>query len=257
MNKIKVGVVSFSGGQDSTTVLAYAKKLGYELYALSFVYGQRLTREINQAKKICEILKVKHEIFDISAFKNIAWFSALTNPDLPIPEYKEHEELQEIPFTYVPFRNSFFLVCCAAFLESTILKKIELENAQAKDIEASIFIAANFIDYTNYPDCRPEFFRKAEEFLRLGSKLGTFYNIPVKIETPIINMSKKEITELGVKLKAPLHLTQTCYAGEEEACGKCPSCLLRIKGFKEAGYIDPIKYRIKIDWSGCKEIDFK
>lgn len=154
-------------------------------------------------------------------------------------------------------RNSFFLICCAAYLESVVLKRIENENAEAKNIEASIFIAANSIDYSNYPDCRPEFFRKAEEFLRLGSKLGTFYGISMKIETPIINMSKKEITELGVRLKAPLHLTQTCYAGEEEACGKCPSCLLRIKGFKEAGYIDPVKYRIPIDWSGCREINFE
>ncbi|MCD6371295.1 MAG: 7-cyano-7-deazaguanine synthase [Candidatus Aenigmarchaeota archaeon] len=105
-------------------------------------------------------------------------------------------------------------------------------------------------------DCRPEYFRKTEKFLYYGSKLGTFYGVPIKIKTPIIKMSKKEITELGVKLKAPLHLTYTCYVGEEVACGKCPSCLLRIKGFKEAGYIDPIKYRITIDWSGCKKIDY-
>lgn len=257
--KIKVGVVSLSGGQDSTTVLAYARKLGYELYALSFIYGQTLSREIEQAKKICEVLGVKHEIFNVSAFKDLAWFSALTHPEkLPIPRYEKHEELgEEIPFTYVPLRNSFFLVCCAAYLESVVLKKIELEKVDPKDIEAHIFIAANFIDYTNYPDCRPEFFKKAEDFLNAGSKLGTFYGVQMRIETPIIKMSKKEITELGVKLKAPLHLTQTCYVGEEEACGKCPSCLLRIKGFKEAGYIDPIKYKIPIDWSGCRKIDFE
>ncbi len=256
--KIKVGVISFSGGQDSTTVLTYAKSLGYELYALSFVYGQSLSREIKQAKKICEVLGVKHEVFDVSSFKNIAWFSALTHPEkLPIPKYEKPEELgEQIPFTYVPLRNSFFIVCCASYLESVVLEKIELEKVNPEDIEACIFIAANFIDYSNYPDCRPEFFKKAEEFLNKGSKIGTFYNIKMKIETPIINMSKKEITELGVKLKAPLHLTHTCYLGEEEACGRCPSCLLRIKGFKEAGYIDPIKYKIPIDWTGCKKINF-
>jgi 7-cyano-7-deazaguanine synthase len=256
--KTKVGVLSFSGGQDSTTVLAYAKNLGYELYALSFIYGQTLSREIKQAKKICEILGVKHEIFDVSSFKNLAWFSALTHPEnLPIPKYEELGQLgEQIPFTYVPLRNSFFLVCCAAYLESVVLKKIELENVKPKDVEACIFIAANYVDYSNYPDCRPEFFRKAEEFLNAGSKIATFYNVGIKIQTPIIRMSKKEITELGVKLKAPLHLTQTCYVGEEEACGKCPSCLLRIKGFKEAGYIDPIKYKIPIDWTGCKKIEF-
>ena len=253
---MKVGVVSFSGGQDSTTVLAYAKNLGYELYALSFIYGQSLSREIKQAKEICKVLGVKHEIFDVSAYKDLAWFSALTHPEkLPIPKYKKHEEIEEeIPFTYVPLRNSFFLVCCAAYLESVVLKKIELENVNPKDIEAHLLIAANFIDFTNYPDCRPEFFKEAEEFIGAGSKLGTFYKVPIKIKTPIIKMSKKEITELGVKLKAPLHLTQTCYVGQEEACGRCPSCLLRIKGFKEAGYIDPIKYKIPIDWTGCKEI---
>jgi 7-cyano-7-deazaguanine synthase len=258
MNRLQVGVVSLSGGQDSTTVLAYAKKLGYELYALSFIYGQTLRREIKQAKKICKVLGVKHEIFDVSAFKDLAWFSALTHPEqLPIPKYDKPEELgEEIPFTYVPLRNSFFLVCCASYLESVVLKKIELEKVDPKNIEARLFIAANFIDYTNYPDCRPEFFKQAERFLNAGSKLGTFYKIPIKIETPIIKMSKKEITELGVTLKAPLHLTQTCYVGEEEACGKCPSCLLRIKGFKEAGYIDPVKYKIPIDWTGYKEIKF-
>jgi len=258
MNRLQVGVVSLSGGQDSTTVLAYAKNLGYELYALSFIYGQTLRREIKQAKKICKVLGVKHEIFDVSAFKDLAWFSALTHPEkLPIPKYEKPEELgEEIPFTYVPLRNSFFLVCCASYLESVVLKKIELEKVDPKNIEVRLFIAANFIDYTNYPDCRPEFFKQAEGFLNAGSKLGTFYKVPIKIEIPIIKMSKKEITELGVKLKAPLHLTQTCYVGEEEACGKCPSCLLRIKGFKEAGYIDPVKYKIPIDWTGYKEIKF-
>lgn len=256
--KVKVGVVSLSGGQDSTTVLALAKNQGYELYALSFVYGQTLSREIEEAKKICDVLGVRHEIFDVSAFKDLAWFSALTHPEeFPIPNYEKHEELgEEIPFTYVPLRNSFFLVCCAAYLESVILNKIELEKVDPENVEARLFIAANFVDYTNYPDCRPEFFEKAKGFLNAGSKLGTFYKIPIEIETPIIKMSKKEITELGVKLKAPLHLTQTCYVGEEEACGKCPSCLLRIKGFKEAGYIDPIEYKILIDWTGCKKIEF-
>jgi 7-cyano-7-deazaguanine synthase len=256
--KVKIGVLSFSGGQDSTTVLTYAKNLGYELYALSFIYGQTLSREIEQAKKICKVLGVKHEIFDISAFRNIAWFSALTHPEkLPIQRYERHEELRgRIPFTYVPLRNSFFLICCTAYLESVALNKIELEGINPKDIEACVFIAANSIDYSNYPDCRPEFFRKAEEFLNIGSKLWTFYNVKIRIKAPLINMSKKEITELGVRLKAPLHLTWTCYVGDKEACGKCPSCLLRIKGFKEAGYIDPIKYRVPIDWSGCRKIDF-
>jgi 7-cyano-7-deazaguanine synthase len=257
--KIKIGVVSLSGGQDSTTIVTYAKKLGYELYALSFIYGQTLIREIHQAKKICKLLNVKHLIFDISAFKEIAWFSALTHPELfRIPKYEKHEEIGEtIPFTYVPMRNTFFVICNAAYLESVILKKIEVEKINPEDIEASIFIAANNIDFSNYPDCRPKFFKQIEKVLQNASKIGSYYKIPIKIETPIIKMSKKEITELGVKLKAPLHLTQTCYVGGEKACGKCPSCLLRIKGFKEAGYIDPIEYEISVDWRGCKPIKNK
>ena len=255
--KIKIGVVSFSGGQDSTTVLAYARNLGYELHALSFVYGQTLDREIQQAKKISKLLNVKHKIFDISAFKDIAWFSALTHPELfQIPKYEKHEELGEIiPFTYVPMRNSFFIICNAAYLESIILNKIEIEKVNPEDIEASIFIAANNIDFSNYPDCRPEFFKQMEKILGVASKMGSYHKLPIKIKTPIIKMSKKEITEFGVELKVPLHLTQTCYVGGEKACGKCPSCLLRIKGFKEAGYIDPIKYEISVDWTGCKSIN--
>lgn len=259
IKETKIGVVSFSGGQDSTTVLSYAKKLGYDLHALSFIYGQSLSREIKQAKKICKLLNVKHLIFKISAFKDLAWFSALTHPELfQIPKYESHKEIGEtIPFTYVPLRNSFFIICCAAYLESTILKKIEIEKINPKNIRASIFISANNIDFSNYPDCRPKFFSQMEKLLWHGSKIGSYYKIQIKIETPIIKMSKKEITELGVRLKAPLHLTQTCYVGEEKACGRCPSCLLRIQGFKETGYIDPIKYKIKIDWKGCKPIKFQ
>lgn len=254
--KIKVGVLSYSGGQDSTTVLCYAKNLGYELYALSFMYGQSLSREIEQAKKICEILGVKHKIINVEGFKDLAWFSALTHPErYPLLKYEKYEDIgQQIFYTYVPMRNSFFLVCCMAYLESILLREIEEKKEKPEDIEGRIFIASTF--GSNYPDNKPNFLKIAEDFLNEGSKLWTYYNVRVKIEAPLISMSKKEITEFGVKLKAPLHLTQTCYENKEEACGKCSSCLLRIKGFKEAGYIDPIKYRVKIDWSNCKKIDY-
>ena len=253
--KVRIGVLSFSGGQDSSTTLYHAKDLGYELTALSFVYGQTLSKEIQGAKKICELAGVKHKIFDIAAYKDLAWFSCLTHPEL-LPMPKEVKE-GEVPFTYVPIRNLFFLVCCGAYLESDVLWKIEVEGVKPEDIErASIFISANYIDYSNYPDCRPEFYREAVRGLIAGSKMGSFYKIPIKVELPLIKMSKREITELGVRLGVPLHLTWTCYRGEKEACGECPSCKLRINGFKEAGYIDPIKYKITIDWTGCREIKF-
>lgn len=161
---------------------------------------------------------------------------------------------KKIPFTYVPMRNTFFIVCNAAYIESQILKKIETEHIKPKYIQASIFLAVNSIDYSNYPDCRPNFIRQIERLLQNASKAGVFYKIPIHLNTPLINMSKKEITELGIQLNAPLHLTQTCYVGEKKACGKCPSCLLRIKGFKDANYIDPISYDVPIDWTGCKPI---
>jgi 7-cyano-7-deazaguanine synthase len=253
-NKLKLGVIAFSGGQDSTTVLTYAKrKLNYDLYALSFIYGQTLQREIKQAKKICKLLNVKHLVFDISTFKDLAWYSALTRPELfKIPKYEKVEDVGEIiPYTYVPLRNSFFTICCAAYLESLVLKKIEIEKINPKNIQPTIFIAANSIDFSNYPDCRPKFFSEIEKVLWSGTKIGSYYKIQIKIQTPIINMSKKEITEFGIKIKAPLHLTQTCYHGGKIACGTCPSCLLRIKGFKEAGFIDPLEYKTKINWDGC------
>jgi 7-cyano-7-deazaguanine synthase len=254
--KLKIGVVLFSGGQDSTTVLTYAKKLGYELYAITYLYGQSLKREIQQAKKICKQLKIKHVIFDCSIYKDIAWYSALTHPDsYPIPKYKNHKQIgKTIPFTYVPMRNSFFIICSTAYLESLILNKIEMEYIKPKNIRASLFLAVNNIDYSNYPDCRPEYIHQMEQLLQQASKVGVFYKIPIQINTPLINMSKKEITELGIQLNAPIELTQTCYIGDEKACGKCPSCLLRINGFKDAGYIDPIKYDIPIDWTRCKPI---
>jgi 7-cyano-7-deazaguanine synthase len=144
-----------------------------------------------------------------------------------------------IPITYVPLRNTIFLSLAAAYLESQVLYAIEKDSVSPQDVEARIYMAPNAIDYSGYPDCRPEYFQKMTEALDYGSKLWTEYQIPIQVKTPIIELSKMEIVKLGLRLKAPLELTWSCYQGGEAPCGSCDSCLLRAKGFAEAGVLDP------------------
>ena len=146
---------------------------------------------------------------------------------------------RDIPITYVPLRNTFFLTLGAALLESQALHAIEKEGAEPAEVSATLFIAANAIDYSGYPDCRPEFYAAAAETLRLGSKLGAQYGVRIGIETPLIAMSKAEIVRLAVEVGAPLEHTWSCYEGGERTCGRCDSCVLRAKGFAEAGVADP------------------
>ncbi|WP_322795948.1 7-cyano-7-deazaguanine synthase, partial [Tepidiforma sp.] len=144
----------------------------------------------------------------------------------------------EIPITYVPLRNTFFVTLAAAALESWLLDLIEREGADPGRLEGAIYVGANAIDYSGYPDCRPEFYRALEEVLRLGSKVGTAYGIPLRIEAPIITMSKADIIRYAVELGAPLHLTWSCYLGGEDPCGACDACQLRAAGFAAAGLPD-------------------
>jgi 7-cyano-7-deazaguanine synthase len=243
----KIGVILFSGGLDSTTVAAWAINEGYESTGLTFQYGQKHSREIDSAKKIASILDMKHEIVDVSFYKKIAWYSALTNTEnLAVPQQRDELEMsKDIPITYVPLRNTFFITLAAAYIESQVLYLIEHEKVSPGDIQASIFIAANAIDYSGYPDCRPEYYEQTARALRLGSKLGTQYHRPLDIKTPIISMTKAEIVKTAIKLKAPLEYSWSCYTGEEFPCGKCDSCILRAKGFAEAGYPDPLLVRLK------------
>jgi 7-cyano-7-deazaguanine synthase len=245
--KDKIGVVLLSGGLDSTTTAAYAKSLGYDVTAITFHYGQKLSKEVKCAKKVAKTLRIKHKVADISAYKELAWYSALTHPELfTVPSGRNVEEMTKtIPITYVPFRNTFLIVLAAASLESDILNKIEKENVGPEDIEAKIFIAANCMDYSGYPDCRPEFYKKINDLMSLASKVGVQYKVEMKIETPLIQMGKKEIAELGTRLKAPLEWTWSCYEGGEVPCGRCDSCILRAKGFEEAGIEDPLILRLK------------
>jgi 7-cyano-7-deazaguanine synthase len=243
----KIAVVLLSGGLDSTTVATYAKSLGYDVQALTFHYGQILNREIRSAQEVATRLGIKHKIIDITNYKELAWYSALTHRELfDIPKERAIEEMsRNIPITYVPLRNTFLIVMAAAYLESEILNKIEREHSTSEDIEARIFVAANVLDYSGYPDCRPEYYSKINELIRLASKAGVQYNVEIRIETPLLYKSKKEIAELGTKLKAPLEWTWSCYVGREIPCGKCDSCQLRAQGFRELGIEDPLLLRLK------------
>jgi 7-cyano-7-deazaguanine synthase len=151
----------------------------------------------------------------------------------------------EIPITYVPLRNTFFITLAAAFVESQVLDLIEREQIAPSQVGASLFIAANAIDYSGYPDCRPEYYQQMSKALFLGSKLGTQYGIPINIETPIIGLSKAQIIKMGQALDAPLAYTWSCYEGGAFPCGKCDSCLLRASGFAQAGFVDPLLVRLE------------
>ena len=222
-------VVLLSGGLDSTTVLAYALSQGYEVTALSVRYGQRHSRELDSARAVAKHYGIKNHVvldLDLSYLRN----SALVSKDVDVPVRDSAEGIgSEIPVTYVPARNILMLSLAAGLCET--------EGGEA------IFIGANAVDYSGYPDCRPEFFHAFEEVLRVGTKAGV-EGRPIKIETPILRMSKADIVRLAKKLGAPLELTWSCYNGREKACGRCESCLLRPKGFEEAGETDPVPYEV-------------
>lgn len=241
------GVTLLSGGLDSTTVTAYARTATDHLTALTFHYGQSHSKEVECARNIAEMLGLPHQLLDISFLGQVAWYSALTNPDrFPIPENRPAEQMGfSIPITYVPLRNTIFLALAAAFLESQVLHTIEVEGVTPADVEARLFMAPNAIDYSGYPDCRPEYYEKMTDTLRYGSKMWTQYQVPIQVETPIIQMSKAEIVRLGTELQAPLEHTWSCYQGGRVPCGKCDSCILRAKGFAEAGSPDPLLVRLR------------
>ena len=239
-------MVLLSGGLDSTTVAAYAKAEGYELVALSFNYGQRHRRELESAKKVAALLRMQHEVVELPDLSRLAWYSALTTGGLDVPKDRPNEEATEdIPITYVPLRNTVFLAHGAALLESRVLSLIDNGKINPKDLSASIFIAANAVDYSGYPDCRPEYFEAMAQALFEGSKLGKQYGVRIGIETPVLHMSKAQIVRLGVRLGAPLEYTWSCYEGGGLPCGACDSCLLRAKGFAQAGIEDPLLERLR------------
>ena len=243
------GVTLLSGGLDSTTVAAYAKERVDFLSAITFHYGQTHSKEVDCAAQIAGIMDIEHELLDISFLSRVTWYSALTNPDrFPVPADRSMEEIgYGVPITYVPMRNTIFLSLATAYLESRVLHAIEMEGVEASSVTAAVYMAPNALDYSGYPDCRPEFYEAMKRALDLGSKLWTEYNVPINVETPIIDLSKAEIVALGMKLGAPLECTWRCYEGREIPCGSCDSCILRAKGFAEAGVPDPLLERLDMD----------
>ena len=216
----KKAVVLLSGGLDSATTLAYAVSKGYECHAITFDYGQRHKIEIKAAKKVAKALgAARHLVIKIDLRKFGG--SALTS-DTPVPKGRSAKKIGEgIPATYVPARNTVFLSLALALAEA----------AGARDI----FIGVNALDYSGYPDCRPEFIRAFERTANLGTKAGV-EGEKFKIHAPLIKLSKAEIVRLGRKLGVDFEMTHSCYdpAPDGTPCGRCDSCLLREKGFKEA-----------------------
>jgi 7-cyano-7-deazaguanine synthase len=210
--------------------MAIAKAEGYELYSLSFRYGQRHSRELDAAERVATVLGVKeHMIIDIDLGK--IGGSALT-AEIDVPKARSEEEMKnDIPVTYVPARNTIFLSHALAWAEV---------------LEASdIFIGVNAIDYSGYPDCRPEYIRAFEDMANLALKAAVEGKMKIRIRSPLIRMTKAEIIRKGAELGVDYRLTHSCYdpSPEGKACGQCDSCLLRKKGFKEAGIADPTEYK--------------
>jgi 7-cyano-7-deazaguanine synthase len=228
---MKPAVVLLSGGIDSTTTLAIAIAEGYEAYALSFDYGQRHQIEIEAARRVAKSLGAKeHRVAKIDM--RIFGGSALTD-DIDVPKKRSATEIvYGIPITYVPARNTIFLGYALAWTEV---------------IPASdIFLGVNAIDYSGYPDCRPEFIEAFETLANLGTKAGV-EGRRFRIHAPLIKFSKPEIVRKAIELDIDLSLTHSCYDPSPEglACGECDSCLLRLKGFRDAGVRDPIRYMKK------------
>lgn len=220
----KKAVVLLSGGLDSTTVLAQAKSEGYDLYALSFDYGQRHDAELEAAKRIAAAMDVvEHKVVPIN-LSSIGG-SALTDHSIDVPV----EEGEGIPVTYVPARNTVFL--------SIALGWAEVLEAQ------DIFIGVSAVDYSGYPDCRPEYIAAYERLANLATKMGV-EGRSIRIRTPLINLTKAATIQLGHQLGVDYRLTVSCYQANDdgEACGQCDSCRLRKKGFDEAGVPDPTRY---------------
>jgi 7-cyano-7-deazaguanine synthase len=225
---MKRAVVLLSGGLDSTTTLAIAIAEGYEAYALSFDYGQRHHVEVEAARRVASSLGTKeHRVAKIDL--RIFGGSALTD-NVDVPKQRSETEIAHgIPVTYVPARNTIFLAYALAWAEV---------------ISANhIFLGVNAIDYSGYPDCRPEFIKAFETLADVGTKAGT-EGKRFHIHTPLIKFSKAEIIGKANRLGVDLGLTHSCYDPSPEglACGECDSCLLRLKGFREAGIKDPIRY---------------
>jgi 7-cyano-7-deazaguanine synthase len=224
-------VVLLSGGLDSTTTLAYALDRGFDAHAMTFRYGQRHEHEVDAARRIAARFGVRaHVVVDIDL--RLFGGSALTS-DVPVPKDRPAAELGAgIPVTYVPARNTIFLSFALAWSEVL----------GARDM----FIGVNALDYSGYPDCRPEYIAAFERMANLATRGGVEGTLPVTIHAPLIDLTKGQIIELGLALRVDYALTTSCYdpSPDGASCGRCDACRLRLKGFAEAGATDPVRYAV-------------
>lgn len=235
----KKAVCLLSGGLDSCITACLAKEQGYDILALSFRYGQRHDKELFSAKKIARAVGASsHKILSID-FQQIGASSLLKSSTQPVQHRALKDIGKEIPATYVPARNTIFLSFALAYAES--------QNAEA------IFLGANAIDYSGYPDCRPEYLQAFQHLATLATKRGV-QGKPIRIEAPLLHLTKAEIIRKGLSIHAPLKDTWSCYRGGTKACGQCDSCVLRLKGFQEAGRQDPLRYQHLPQWYTMKTI---
>jgi 7-cyano-7-deazaguanine synthase len=230
-NDRKAAVVLLSGGLDSSTAAAIARSQGFRLFALSFRYGQRHSIELESAARVAKALGAQQHLIVDADLRAIGG-SALTG-DIEVPKGRSQSEMESaIPVTYVPARNTIFLSFALAWAEALAGE--------------DIFIGVNALDYSGYPDCRPEYIEAFERMANLGTKAGVEGRMHLKIHTPLIAMTKAEIIKAGIDLGVDYSLTHSCYDPGPDglACGRCDSCLLRLKGFTEAGVRDPLKYAV-------------
>ena len=214
-------IILLSGGLDSATTLYYAKSKGFDTHALILDYGQRHKKEIRCAIAIAKKAKCSYHVVKIA----LPWKgSALLDMKINVPHHR-NLDAKNIPVTYVPARNIIFLSFAASYAEAIGAK--------------TIFIGANAIDYSGYPDCRPDFFAAYTKVLEQGLKTGVEGH-KIQVETPLVNMTKAQIIRLGMKLNVPYKYTWSCYSGGKKPCGQCDSCRLRAKGFEEIGKEDPL-----------------
>jgi 7-cyano-7-deazaguanine synthase len=220
-------VILLSGGLDSSTILYQAKADGCECHAISFDYQQRHRRELQSALLVAQQAGVvQHQVvkFDLRQWGG----SALTDDAIDLPQERTFAQMSEdIPVTYVPARNTIFLSFALAYAEIIGGDRV--------------YIGVNALDYSGYPDCRPDYIQAMQQVFRLGTKQGRLGQA-ITIESPLINLKKTEIIQLGNKLGVPWELTWSCYAGGEKACGVCDSCRLRLAAFAELGIVDPVAY---------------
>ena len=221
-------VILLSGGLDSSTVLYQALADGCECHALSFDYQQRHLKELESARAIASSTGVVNQVvkFDLRSWGG----SALTDDTIHLPQERSLEQMsQNIPVTYVPARNTIFLSFALAYAETITAERV--------------YIGVNALDYSGYPDCRPDYIQAMQEVFRLGTKVGR-EGTAIAIIAPLIHLKKTEIIQLGNQLGVPWELTWSCYTGGDVACGVCDACRLRLAAFAELGLVDPIPYSV-------------